>query len=62
MRRMFCGGLLAALVAASVGCSGQSTPTQPTLTDQQIQETMKKGKMEAQKERGNRGPGGVPLK
>jgi hypothetical protein len=59
---MFCGGVLAAVLAAGVGCSGQSEPTQPKLTDEQIQDVMKKGKEDARKERGNRGPGGAPLK
>jgi hypothetical protein len=60
MRRVICGGVLAAVLAASVGCSGQSVPTQPKLSDEQIKDAMKKGKEEARKERGNRGPGGGP--
>jgi hypothetical protein len=59
---MICGGVLAAFLAAGVGCSGQSQPDQPKLSDDQIKEVMKKGKEEARKERGNRGPGGGPIK
>ena len=62
MRRVICGGVLAAFLAAGVGCSGQSEPTQPKLSDDQIKEVMQKGKEESKKERGNRGPGGAPLK
>jgi hypothetical protein len=59
---MICGGVLAAFLAAGVGCSGQSQPSQPNLSDDQIKDVMKKGKEEARKERGNRGPGGSPIK
>ena len=62
MRRMFCGGVLTAFLAAGVGCSGQSVPTQPELSDEQVKEAMQKGKEQARKERGKRGPGDAPLK
>ena len=62
MRRVFCGGVLAVFLAAGVGCSGQSVPTQPELSDEQVKEAMQQGKERALKERGNRGPGGAPLK
>ncbi|HVK19359.1 MAG TPA: hypothetical protein VM533_20665 [Fimbriiglobus sp.] len=62
MRRLICSGVLAAVLAASLGCSGQSTPTQPALSDEQVKDAMKQGKERALKERGNRGPGGVPIK
>jgi hypothetical protein len=55
-----CGGVLAAVLAAGVGCSGQSVPTQPSLSDEQVKDAMKQGKERALKERGNRGPGGAP--
>jgi hypothetical protein len=51
MRRVFYGGVLAALLAAGVGCSGQSDPPQPKLSDEQVKAAMKKGA--EQRERGD---------
>jgi hypothetical protein len=48
---MICGGVLVAVLAAGVGCSGQTEPTQPKLTDEQLKELMKKGA--EQRERGD---------
>ena len=48
----------AVLVAASAagGC-GSTEPTQPKLSDAQVQDLMKQGKDQSQKERGGRKPG-----
>jgi hypothetical protein len=56
MSRVLTGVALVAL-AAAVGC-GQSTPTQPQLTAEQIQEQMKQGGMQRERSdtRGGLGP------
>jgi hypothetical protein len=62
MRRMIYGWALAAGLAAGVGCSSDTEPTQPKMTDEQIKELMKQGQQQSMKERGGRKPGGPPLK
>lgn len=55
-RRVFA----ALVVAALAGCSGQSEPTQPKLSDEQMKDLMKQGKSQNERERGGRPPGGGP--
>ena len=54
-RTKFAALMVAALLTG--GCGGPTEPTQPKLSDAQVQELMKQGKDQSQKERGTRKPG-----
>ena len=48
---------LALSVAFAAGGCGSTEPTQPKLSEAQVQDLMKQGKDQSQKERGTRKPG-----